>query len=107
MTATGFDDLKNRRYLPRLVEWVNEHGATMPVAEVRRIRCARAQSLDAVGHGDYWAESLVSLVERMGLGRLVREPDGRVVVKFVEPLPSARALDAAWDRAFHKNASRG
>lgn len=103
MTATGFDDLANGKFLPRVVAWVNEHGAVMPLPALREIRCARAQSLDAAEHGDYWTESLVSLVERMGLGRLVREPDGRVVVRFVEPMPTTRELDAAWDRAFRKN----
>ncbi len=105
MTATGFDDLANGKYLPELVAWVSEHGPVMSLPALRQIRCARAAPLDAAEHGDYWTESLVSLVERMSLGRLEREDDGGLIVRFVSPLPSARQIEVAWDRAFHAAAS--
>jgi hypothetical protein len=106
VSAHPFDDLANGAFVPELVEWAREHGPTMPLAEVRRIRCARAAPVDADERGDYMAESLVDLVERMGLGRLVREGDGEVVIRLAEPMPSARALEERWHRAYMDNAAR-
>ncbi|MBV9192955.1 MAG: hypothetical protein JO168_02340 [Solirubrobacterales bacterium] len=106
MTAHPFDDLSNRSFLSDLLARVLEHGATMPIAEVRRLRCARAQPIDAAEHGDDWAESAIDLLERMGVAQLERDGDGQVVVRFTEPLPDAEELEAAWHRAYMENAAR-
>jgi hypothetical protein len=92
------DDLANRNALRLVAAWAEEHpDAPMPLEQVRRIACGNASTVDTNYYGEQWTKSLISLVQRSGVGCLERDQDGRLRLRFTQPLPD---VEAAWSFAY-------
>jgi len=96
-----FDDLAMHQHLPELVDWARLHvTSTVPMRVVRSLVCGRAAVADVERYGDEWVAAMVSLLERSGLGHPWRDDSGVVLIRLVEPLPDAEAIEAGWRMAY-------
>jgi len=94
--VTSFiDDLANRRHLPTVIGWA-EQGAPIPVERLQTLANGSARGPDIDRHGEHWARTLISLLERGGVGTLQQDHTGaHVLVPATRPPTEEEAWEAA------------
>jgi hypothetical protein len=94
------DDLAGHNNLLQVVAWAREHGPVLPLPQLQRLCYGKASRSAFLQHGGYWTRALIDLSERARVAQLERDPKGRAVLRFNEPLPDDQQLEQAWERAF-------